>query len=140
MTKKVGVAATSSTSRDGSGLSLLDRVTPRSMVQLLGYAHRADWGPAFHAALPVDGESGTLKRRATRHAGARQPAREDRHDEHRRGARRLRHGEERRGAGLLAHLQRHRSLERQGGDGPDRRDDGGVRPRVVTGVATGVRR
>jgi D-alanyl-D-alanine carboxypeptidase/D-alanyl-D-alanine-endopeptidase (penicillin-binding protein 4) len=49
---------------DGSGLSLLDRVTPRSMVQLLGYAHRADWGPAFHAALPVEGESGTLKRRA----------------------------------------------------------------------------
>jgi D-alanyl-D-alanine carboxypeptidase/D-alanyl-D-alanine-endopeptidase (penicillin-binding protein 4) len=49
---------------DGSGLSLLDRVTPRSMVQLLGYAHHADWGPAFHAALPVEGESGTLKRRA----------------------------------------------------------------------------
>ena len=51
---------------DGSGLSQLDHVTPRSMVQLLGYAHRADWGPAFHAALPVDGESGTLKRRAAR--------------------------------------------------------------------------
>ena len=28
------------------------------------YVHRADWGPAFHAALPVEGESGTLKRRA----------------------------------------------------------------------------
>jgi D-alanyl-D-alanine carboxypeptidase/D-alanyl-D-alanine-endopeptidase (penicillin-binding protein 4) len=34
------------------------------MVQLLGYVHNADWGPVFHAALPVDGESGTLKRRS----------------------------------------------------------------------------
>jgi D-alanyl-D-alanine carboxypeptidase/D-alanyl-D-alanine-endopeptidase (penicillin-binding protein 4) len=49
---------------DGSGLSQLDRVTARSMVQLLGYVHHADWGPVFHAALPVDGESGTLKRRS----------------------------------------------------------------------------
>ena len=62
--KKVGTAPDVVNVADGSGLSLLDYVTPRSMVQLLGYAHRADWGPAFHAALPVDGESGTLKRRA----------------------------------------------------------------------------
>jgi D-alanyl-D-alanine carboxypeptidase/D-alanyl-D-alanine-endopeptidase (penicillin-binding protein 4) len=34
------------------------------MVQLLGYAHHAAWSPVFHAALPVDGESGTLKRRS----------------------------------------------------------------------------
>ena len=47
---------------DGSGLSLNDSVTARSTVQLLGFAHHADWGPAFHAALPVEGESGTLKR------------------------------------------------------------------------------
>lgn len=47
---------------DGSGLSQLDHVTPRSMVQLLGFVHHADWGPVFHAALPVEGESGTLKR------------------------------------------------------------------------------
>ena len=32
------------------------------MVQLLGYVHQAEWGPAFDAALPVEGESGTLKR------------------------------------------------------------------------------
>jgi len=62
--KKVGTSPNVVNVADGSGLSLLDYVTPRSMVQLLGYAHRADWGPAFHAALPVDGESGTLKRRA----------------------------------------------------------------------------
>ncbi|HTI64592.1 MAG TPA: D-alanyl-D-alanine carboxypeptidase/D-alanyl-D-alanine-endopeptidase [Gemmatimonadaceae bacterium] len=64
LTKKVGAPANVVDVSDGSGLSTLDRVTPRSMVELLGFAHHADWGPVFHAALPVDGESGTLKRRA----------------------------------------------------------------------------
>jgi serine-type D-Ala-D-Ala carboxypeptidase/endopeptidase (penicillin-binding protein 4) len=64
MAKKVGIDGSVVQVSDGSGLSLLDRVTPRSMVDLLSYAHRADWGPVFHAALPVEGESGTLKRRA----------------------------------------------------------------------------
>ena len=64
LTKKVGAPANVADVADGSGLSTLDRVTPRSMVELLGYAHRAEWGPVFHAALPVDGESGTLKRRS----------------------------------------------------------------------------
>ena len=48
---------------DGSGLSTLDRVTPRAMTQMLGYAHRADWGPWFHASLPVAGESELMRRR-----------------------------------------------------------------------------
>ena len=48
---------------DGSGLSTLDRVTSRGMVQMLGYAHKADWGPWFHASLPVAGESELLRRR-----------------------------------------------------------------------------
>ncbi len=48
---------------DGSGLSTLDRITPRAMTQMLGYAHRADWGPWFHASLPVAGESELLRRR-----------------------------------------------------------------------------
>ncbi len=64
MSKKVGTSANFVDVADGSGLSQLDRVTPRSMVQLLGYAHHSDWAPEFHAALPVDGESGTLKRRS----------------------------------------------------------------------------
>jgi D-alanyl-D-alanine carboxypeptidase/D-alanyl-D-alanine-endopeptidase (penicillin-binding protein 4) len=64
LSRKVGAAGTTVDVADGSGLSLLDKVTPRSMVQLLGYVHQADWGPAFHASLPVDGESGTLKRRS----------------------------------------------------------------------------
>jgi serine-type D-Ala-D-Ala carboxypeptidase/endopeptidase (penicillin-binding protein 4) len=48
---------------DGSGLSTLDRVTPRAMTQMLGYAHSAEWGPWFHASLPVAGESELLRRR-----------------------------------------------------------------------------
>lgn len=49
---------------DGSGLSVLDRVTPRSMVELLSFAHQAPWGSTFHASLPLEGESGTLRHRA----------------------------------------------------------------------------
>jgi D-alanyl-D-alanine carboxypeptidase/D-alanyl-D-alanine-endopeptidase (penicillin-binding protein 4) len=55
---------------DGSGLSVLDRVTPRSMVELLSFAHQAPWGATFHASLPLEGESGTLRLRA-RHTPAR---------------------------------------------------------------------
>jgi D-alanyl-D-alanine carboxypeptidase/D-alanyl-D-alanine-endopeptidase (penicillin-binding protein 4) len=62
MASKVGTSPSVVNVSDGSGLSLNDSVTARSMVQLLGFVHQADWGPAFHAALPVEGESGTLKR------------------------------------------------------------------------------
>ncbi len=48
---------------DGSGLSTYDRVTARSMIHLLGLAHRAPWGSVFHASLPVAGESETLRGR-----------------------------------------------------------------------------
>jgi D-alanyl-D-alanine carboxypeptidase/D-alanyl-D-alanine-endopeptidase (penicillin-binding protein 4) len=48
---------------DGSGLSTLDRVTPRAMTQLLGYAHKSSWGPWLHASLPVAGNSELLRRR-----------------------------------------------------------------------------
>jgi D-alanyl-D-alanine carboxypeptidase/D-alanyl-D-alanine-endopeptidase (penicillin-binding protein 4) len=48
---------------DGSGLSINNRITARSMIKLLNYAHTAPWGPAFHASLPVAGESETLKKR-----------------------------------------------------------------------------
>jgi D-alanyl-D-alanine carboxypeptidase/D-alanyl-D-alanine-endopeptidase (penicillin-binding protein 4) len=60
---KVGVDTTRLTFADGSGLSTLDRVTPRSQVQLLSYAHRASWGPWLHSSLPVAGNSELLKRR-----------------------------------------------------------------------------
>jgi D-alanyl-D-alanine carboxypeptidase/D-alanyl-D-alanine-endopeptidase (penicillin-binding protein 4) len=60
---KVGADTSSLDVHDGSGLSTLDRVTPREMVQMLSYAHKASWGPWFHASLPVAGESELLKRR-----------------------------------------------------------------------------
>ncbi|HEY8309913.1 MAG TPA: D-alanyl-D-alanine carboxypeptidase/D-alanyl-D-alanine-endopeptidase, partial [Gemmatimonadaceae bacterium] len=59
----VGAKPSSVYNADGSGLSIDDRVTARSMVQLLEYAHRAPWGPEFHASLPVAGESGTQSKR-----------------------------------------------------------------------------
>jgi D-alanyl-D-alanine carboxypeptidase/D-alanyl-D-alanine-endopeptidase (penicillin-binding protein 4) len=62
LSKKVGTRPNVVNVADGSGLSLNDSVTARSMVRLLGYVHQAEWGPVFHAALPVEGESGTLKR------------------------------------------------------------------------------
>jgi D-alanyl-D-alanine carboxypeptidase/D-alanyl-D-alanine-endopeptidase (penicillin-binding protein 4) len=60
---KVGADTTKLTFADGSGLSTLDRVTPRAQVQLLGYAHRASWGPWLDSSLPVAGDSELLKRR-----------------------------------------------------------------------------
>jgi D-alanyl-D-alanine carboxypeptidase/D-alanyl-D-alanine-endopeptidase (penicillin-binding protein 4) len=63
MTDKVGATATDVTAADGSGLSTLDRVTARSLVQLLSYSHRAAWSADFHASLPVAGESELLRHR-----------------------------------------------------------------------------
>jgi D-alanyl-D-alanine carboxypeptidase/D-alanyl-D-alanine-endopeptidase (penicillin-binding protein 4) len=60
---KVGADTTKLVFADGSGLSTLDRVTPRAQVQLLGYAHGASWGPWLHSSLPVAGDSELLKRR-----------------------------------------------------------------------------
>jgi D-alanyl-D-alanine carboxypeptidase/D-alanyl-D-alanine-endopeptidase (penicillin-binding protein 4) len=60
---KVGADTTRLVFADGSGLSTLDRVTPRAQVQLLGYAHRASWGPWLHSSLPVAGDSKLLRRR-----------------------------------------------------------------------------
>ena len=60
---KVGTDTSNLVFADGSGLSTLDRVTPRAQVQLLGYAHRASWGPWLHSSLPVAGDSELLKRR-----------------------------------------------------------------------------
>ena len=61
--KSAGVARGAVDATDGSGLSQLDKVTPRAMVQLLGWADKTSWGPLLHSSLPLAGESGTLKRR-----------------------------------------------------------------------------
>jgi D-alanyl-D-alanine carboxypeptidase/D-alanyl-D-alanine-endopeptidase (penicillin-binding protein 4) len=64
LSEKIGARPEDVQVSDGSGLSVLDRVTPRSMVELLSFAHRAAWGATFHASLPLEGESGTLRHRA----------------------------------------------------------------------------
>jgi D-alanyl-D-alanine carboxypeptidase/D-alanyl-D-alanine-endopeptidase (penicillin-binding protein 4) len=63
LAERAGVPAGAVAVSDGSGLSVLDRVTARAMVQMLGHAHRAPWGPAFHASLPVAGESALMRHR-----------------------------------------------------------------------------
>ena len=60
---KLGIDSTEVYAADGSGLSVLDRVSPRAMVHLLSYAHNAPWGASFHASLPVAGESELLRHR-----------------------------------------------------------------------------
>ncbi len=61
--KKVGVDPQSVRVSDGSGLSTLDFLTPRVMIELLSYAHKGPWSSAFHGSLPVAGESELLRRR-----------------------------------------------------------------------------
>ncbi len=63
LVSQVGASPTAVSASDGSGLSVLDRVTARSLVQLLSHAHGATWGSAFHASLPVAGESELLRNR-----------------------------------------------------------------------------
>jgi D-alanyl-D-alanine carboxypeptidase/D-alanyl-D-alanine-endopeptidase (penicillin-binding protein 4) len=61
--KKVGADPQSVRASDGSGLSTLDYMTPRTMIQLLSYAHKGPWSSAFHGSLPVAGESELLRMR-----------------------------------------------------------------------------
>ncbi len=63
LTEKAHVPTSAVQVSDGSGLSTLDRVTARSMIHLLGLAHRAPWGSVFHASLPVAGESELMRGR-----------------------------------------------------------------------------
>lgn len=63
LVKQVGAAPDAVIATDGSGLSVLDRVTARSLVQLLSHGHAASWSSAFHASLPVAGESELLRTR-----------------------------------------------------------------------------
>jgi D-alanyl-D-alanine carboxypeptidase/D-alanyl-D-alanine-endopeptidase (penicillin-binding protein 4) len=63
LTKKVGASADAIKVSDGSGLSTFDYLTPRTMIQLLSYAHHGPWSSAFHGSLPVAGESELLRRR-----------------------------------------------------------------------------
>jgi D-alanyl-D-alanine carboxypeptidase/D-alanyl-D-alanine-endopeptidase (penicillin-binding protein 4) len=48
---------------DGSGLSRLNMVTPRSIVKLLQVARSRPWFDAFKSSLPIAGKDGTLRTR-----------------------------------------------------------------------------
>lgn len=63
LSDRVGVSPDAVFAADGSGLSTLDRVTPRSMVALLGYTAMAPWGAVLQASLPVAGRTETLRTR-----------------------------------------------------------------------------
>lgn len=63
LTTKVGARPNAINVSDGSGLSTLDSLTPRTMIELLSYAHHGPWSSAFHGSLPVAGESELLRRR-----------------------------------------------------------------------------
>ena len=144
MTTKVGAAPGAVFAADGSGLSVLDKITPRALVQLLSYANNAPWKDAFHTSLPIAGQSELL-----RHRMRATPAQGNLHAKTGTtnsviSARRLRDREERRDARLRVHLQRRRPMEREVHDRRDGRDAGIVRavsanglqirqPRVSTG-------
>ena len=69
---------------DGSGLSLLDRLTvrrARRRSSSADVAGPATCGPSSSRALPVAGETGTLVHRMRMAAGPRPRAREDGHDD-----------------------------------------------------------
>lgn len=63
LTDRVGADPAAVYAADGSGLSTLDRVTARSMVQLLGYTAAAPWGEVLRSSLPLAGRTETLRRR-----------------------------------------------------------------------------
>jgi len=48
---------------DGSGLSKMDKITPRAFTRLLGYASHQPWGAEWRETLPVAGVDGTLDNR-----------------------------------------------------------------------------
>ena len=63
MMAMAGVPRTAWDLSDGSGMSTYNRVTPRAMVTLLGWAQAQPWGARWIATLPVGGVDGTLARR-----------------------------------------------------------------------------
>ena len=50
---------------DGSGMSVYNRVTPRTVATLLSWTTQQPWSDAFRATLPIGGVDGTVRRRFT---------------------------------------------------------------------------
>lgn len=65
LTRDVGIAANAFQVTDGSGLSILDEATPRSLVQLLAFMRGAPESHAFVASLPMVGAGISSRMRDT---------------------------------------------------------------------------
>lgn len=50
-------------SENGSGLSRIERITPRQMAGLLQAGLGSKWAPEFQASMPIVGVDGTMRRR-----------------------------------------------------------------------------
>jgi D-alanyl-D-alanine carboxypeptidase/D-alanyl-D-alanine-endopeptidase (penicillin-binding protein 4) len=48
---------------DGSGMSAMDKISPRAFTRLLAYASHQPWGAAWRETLPIAGVDGTLDHR-----------------------------------------------------------------------------
>jgi D-alanyl-D-alanine carboxypeptidase/D-alanyl-D-alanine-endopeptidase (penicillin-binding protein 4) len=48
---------------NGSGLSRLERITPRQMAGLLLAGQKSNWAPEFMASMPIVGVDGTMRNR-----------------------------------------------------------------------------
>jgi D-alanyl-D-alanine carboxypeptidase/D-alanyl-D-alanine-endopeptidase (penicillin-binding protein 4) len=59
----IGVDRTGWDLSDGSGMSIYNRVTPRTVAKLLHWSSRQGWAEQFRSTLPVGGVDGTLRRR-----------------------------------------------------------------------------
>ena len=60
---EVGIDSAAFVLRDASGLSAGNLITPHALVQLLAWARTSPNGQVFRAALPVSGQSGSLRAR-----------------------------------------------------------------------------
>lgn len=63
MLTDVGVARNGWDLSDGSGMSIYNRVTPRTVAKLLHWSTRQGWAEQFRSTFPVGGVDGTLRRR-----------------------------------------------------------------------------
>lgn len=62
----IGINSENMIITDGSGLSRLNLVTPKQIVELLSYMYKQDCFPSFVMSLPIAGVDGTLAKRMSK--------------------------------------------------------------------------
>lgn len=65
LTRELGIDSAAFVLRDGSGLSAGNLITPEALVRILAWTRTSPRGALVREALPVSGESGSLKLRLT---------------------------------------------------------------------------